>query len=482
MYKRYSQGWSKHMDFMLLDEIVLQIAYIIASLIRHHNLPYGTPLYRSMAVILSMADIIIMIGFNTLHDVLKRGYYIQLTAVVKQAVLLFLFTTAYAFATQTGDAYSRILLTITALLYIPLCYGARLLWKMFVIRKGGIWRQEKVSMILVTDEDRAEKLIPQINDQKIEYRQIVGLVLRQVSKQTVIKGVPIIGTLETAADYICRNHIDSVYIDLLSSNPDVQRLMDQCSEMAVPIHYHIPGMGREGTKQFVERIGDTTVLTKTINYATPLQRIEKRALDILGGIVGSVIALIIMAIVGPMIKMKSPGPIIYRQTRIGQNGKKFQIMKIRSMYMDADKRKQELMEQNRVKDGMMFKLDWDPRIIGNEILPDGTKKTGIGEFIRKTSLDEFPQFFNVLKGEMSLVGTRPPTEDEWNKYEYHHRARLACKPGITGMWQISGRSNITDFEEVVKLDTYYINHWSMGLDLKILFKTIGAIFTRKGAM
>ena len=100
--------------------------------------------------------------------------------------------------------------------------------------------------------------------------------------------------------------------------------------------------------------------------------------------------------------------------------------------MNADEKKKELMEQNRVKDGMMFKMDFDPRIIGNEILPDGTKKTGIGEFIRRTSLDEFPQFFNVLLGQMSLVGTRPPTVDEWEKYKFHHRARLACKPGVTG--------------------------------------------------
>ena len=144
--------------------------------------------------------------------------------------------------------------------------------------------------------------------------------------------------------------------------------------------------------------------------------------------------------------------------------------------------KAELMGQNRIKDGMMFKLDWDPRIIGNEILPDGTHKTGIGEFIRKTSLDEMPQFFNVLKGDMSLVGTRPPTPDEWEKYELHHRARMATKPGITGMWQANGRSEITDFEEVVHLDTEYITNWSFGLDIKLLFKTIFSVLKGKGAM
>ena len=150
--------------------------------------------------------------------------------------------------------------------------------------------------------------------------------------------------------------------------------------------------------------------------------------------------------------------------------------------MDAEERKKELLSQNKISDGMMFKMDFDPRIIGNKIMPDGTKKTGIGEFIRKTSLDEFPQFFMVLAGTMSTVGTRPPTIDEYQKYDYHHRARMAIKPGITGLWQVSGRSNITDFEEVVRLDTEYITNWSVGLDLKILLRTILIIFTGKGAM
>ena len=133
-------------------------------------------------------------------------------------------------------------------------------------------------------------------------------------------------------------------------------------------------------------------------------------------------------------------------------------------------------------DGMMFKMDFDPRIIGNKLLPNGKKKTGIGQFIRKTSLDEFPQFFNILVGDMSLVGTRPPTLDEWEKYEPHHRARMSFRPGLTGLWQVSGRSNITDFDEVVKLDQEYINNWSVGLDIKILLKTIVVVFIKDGSM
>ena len=150
--------------------------------------------------------------------------------------------------------------------------------------------------------------------------------------------------------------------------------------------------------------------------------------------------------------------------------------------MDAEERKAELMKDNKLGDGKMFKLDFDPRVIGNKTLPDGTHKRGIGDFIRRTSLDEFPQFFNVLRGDMSIVGTRPPLISETNLYELHHRARLAIKPGITGMWQVSGRSDITDFEEVVRLDKEYITNWNMGLDIKILLKTILVVLKKDGSM
>ena len=143
-------------------------------------------------------------------------------------------------------------------------------------------------------------------------------------------------------------------------------------------------------------------MTKTMNYASARQLFLKRAIDIAGGLVGCLLMVLIMIEVGPIIYLSSPGPIFFAQERIGRNGRKFKMYKFRSMYMDAEERKKELMSQNKIGDGMMFKMDFDPRIIGNRILPDGTKKIGIGQFIRRTSLDEFPQFINVLKGDMSL--------------------------------------------------------------------------------
>ena len=205
-------------------------------------------------------------------------------------------------------------------------------------------------------------------------------------------------------------------------------------------------------------------------------------MDIFGGLAGCIFTGIITLFVGPAIYIASPGPIFFSQERVGKNGKKFKMYKFRSMYMDAEARKAELMKENKLGDGKMFKMDFDPRVIGNKVLPDGSHKTGVGDFIRRTSLDEFPQFFNVLKGDMSIVGTRPPLISETNLYEPHHKARLAIKPGITGMWQVSGRSDITDFEEVVRLDKEYIENWDIGLDVKILFKTVMVVVKKDGSM
>lgn len=161
--------------------------------------------------------------------------------------------------------------------------------------------------------------------------------------------------------------------------------------------------------QQVEKIGSYTVISTSMNYADSSKLFVKRLMDIAGGLVGCFITLLITIIVGPIIYINSPGPIFFTQERIGRNGRKFKMYKFRSMYMDAEERKKELMDQNKISDGLMFKMDFDPRIIGNKVLPDGTRKTGIGQFIRKTSLDEFPQFINILKG---VGGIIEPTEEK----------------------------------------------------------------------
>ena len=240
--------------------------------------------------------------------------------------------------------------------------------------------------------------------------------------------------------------------------------------MGITVHRKLAKNIINSRNQSIETLAGYTVLsTSGVNMITTKQLFFKRIIDICGGFVGCILTGIVFLFVAPCIYVKSPGPIFFAQVRVGKNGKLFKIYKFRSMYMDAEERKKELMAQNEMQ-GFMFKMENDPRII-----------KGIGSFIRKTSIDELPQFWNVLKGDMSLVGTRPPTLDEWEQYELHHRKRLAIKPGITGMWQVSGRNNITDFEEVVELDTKYILNWSFKLDILILLKTVLIVLKGRGA-
>lgn len=192
----------------------------------------------------------------------------------------------------------------------------------------------------------------------------------------------------------------------------------------------------------------------------------KRLIDILGALVGLSLVGLLYLPIAIAIQFDNPGPILYSQIRCGLHGHTFRIWKFRSMVVNADRLKH--LVSNQAK-GNIFKNRNDPRI------------TRVGKILRKTSLDEFPQFWNVLKGDMSLVGTRPPTVDEVMKYERHHFQRLLVKPGITGEWQVNGRSKVEDFEEIIKLDLAYQRKWSVYYDLTLIAKTVLAVFKKDGA-
>ncbi|MEG3435514.1 sugar transferase [Pannus brasiliensis CCIBt3594] len=193
---------------------------------------------------------------------------------------------------------------------------------------------------------------------------------------------------------------------------------------------------------------------------------SKRLVDIAGAIVGLLVTALLALPIAIAQALDSPGPIFYRQLRCGLNGETFFLWKFRSMVVDAEQ-KQHLVKNQAI--GHIFKNDRDPRV------------TRVGRFLRRSSLDEFPQFWNVLKGEMSLVGTRPPTPDEVRKYNTYHFLRLRVKPGLTGEWQVKGRSRVSDFEEIVRMDLDYQHKWSLGYDLYLIWRTIGVVLSGRGA-
>lgn len=264
--------------------------------------------------------------------------------------------------------------------------------------------------------------------------------------------------------------LDEVYFALpIRYFDEIQRYVVKCEEVGITARLLLDFDSVRYSRIHVASLGTLPMVTLHSVSLNNFQLFIKRLVDIIGATFGLLISSFLWIGAAIAIKIDSPGPIFYTQDRVGRNGRVFKLYKFRSMYIDADERKKELANQNEMSNDLMFKLRNDPRI------------TKVGSFIRKTSIDELPQFFNVLLGDMSLVGTRPPTTEEVKQYEIDHRRRISIKPGITGMWQVSGRSTITDFDEVVNLDTNYIDKWCLALDFKIILKTFLVVLTGKGA-
>ena len=476
MYKVTSKGWLKHFDFMIIDCICIQTAFILAYWFRNGiSSPYRDEQYAKIAVLLVIFNLLVTFFFECHSNILKRGYLQELKAVVRQTFYMLMFLLTYLFVIKEGEAVSRIIILSMSGFYMILTYIARVFWKK-MLKARWQYGENGRSMILVTTKERAEALLQNLKQNYYSGIKVTGVALTDGIQMAEIGGVPVVSDITGLPEYIRKKWVDELFISLPKEVEFPEKVFCNCADMGITLHLELNVMQKlAGRKQIVEKIGGYTVLSNCINTATSRQLFCKRMLDILGGLAGCLATLILTAFLGPVIYMKSPGPIFFSQVRVGRNGRQFKMYKFRSMYPDAEKRKADLMKQNDVKDGMMFKMENDPRIIGGE------HGKGIGNFIRNTSLDEFPQFWNVLKGDMSLVGTRPPTLDEWEKYDLHHRMRMATKPGLTGMWQVSGRSDITDFEEVVRLDTEYIQNWTLGMDLKILLKTVKVVLTGSGA-
>ena len=497
MNKKHTDGWKKHWDFILLDLCALQLSYILAYWLVHgiHN-PYAVQIFRYLAAVFLISQLAVIVFSGNYSGILRRHRYQELAAVGQFAAVMLGLVTIFLFAAKVSSAVSRLQTGLTVAVYFAADWALRVVLKRYVRNKIIRERGQK-SLVVVTSARLAEDVLKKLFrhnsycdfhvtrvvllDAELPAEFPTELEAGDAEIGEPVYSAPVTRLTEEAIRELGHDWVDEVFVFQPNDMLFPMHLLDDLMTMGITVNFSAEAIDSWPNTD-LRKLGDFKVLTVGHRFASAGALAVKRLADILGGVIGCILTGIIFLFVAPAIYRADPGPVFFTQERIGQNGKRFKLYKIRSMYMDADERKKEFLAQNRVSDGMMFKLDFDPRIIGNEVLPDGTKKTGIGEFIRKYSLDEFPQFWNVLKGDMSIVGTRPPTVDEWEKYKYHHRARLAFRPGVTGMWQVSGRSNITDFEEVVRLDTEYIEHWSIGLDCRIILKTVKDMFSGKGAM
>lgn len=475
----------KHGDFIVIDLLCLQLCFIVSYWLHMpFENPYSIDSFQYQAVILTTSQLLVIVFTNNYNGILRRGKLEEAWAVFKYIATIMILALIYLFAVKQSTTASRLQLGFTSVTYTVADYILRQLNKLRVFNSSK-YRQNRRSVVLITTCDTAENALRALmSDPKHSSYFISGVIVTDSEhpKDEKLGDVPLYSLNSDTLSKLSHGWVDEVFL-LQSDNMSFpSELMDNLFRMGITVNYSITPI-TDGRWPIAEmrRLGPYRVLSSSVSIAPAGEQAVKRLADIIGGLIGCIITLIVFIFLAPIIYIKSPGPIFFTQKRIGQNGKIFLMYKFRSMYMDAEKRKQELMEKNKIENGMMFKMDDDPRIIGSEKKDRHGRPRGIGNFIRRHSIDELPQFYNVLKGNMSLVGTRPPTLDEWEKYDLGHRIRMSIKPGLTGLWQVSGRSRITDFEEVVRLDREYIENQSLLLDAKIILKTVAVVFRGSGA-
>lgn len=463
------KGVLKHLDFFIIGLLTLIVTFYITNLVRPLALA-NTNIYSLLFIYEVLSYIVINYFYAPYSDILKKGKFAIAYGTIVFGLLQLALVTFLLFVIKEGATISRLYLAIQYTCYTVFSFIAELL-RIKVLRQR-VKETSKLNgpkLLVVTNTNRLDDCIEDILKYNYDFYNIVGLCIFDDIDLKEYKGYKVVCNKDDLLSYVCANWIDSVYIDIKYVEVPSE-ILSGLATMGITVHLRLSKItSLIGQEQRAETLFNEPVLTSLVKHRSNKQIFRKKLIDLLGGIVGTLITLILTIFIGPLIKIKSPdGPIFYKQERIGLNGRHFYMYKFRSMIPNAEAHLKELEANNRVKDGLMFKMEDDPRII-----------KGIGNFIRKTSLDEFPQFFNVLKGDMSLVGTRPPTVNEWEKYDLKHRIRMSIKPGITGLWQVSGRNQITDFDEVVKLDKEYIENWCIALDIKIILKTIKVIFVRK---
>lgn len=465
-----NQGTEKMQNTLLfiMDIIVLVISNYVAGyiwLILWKNIPLN--LYfgqmENTLVSVTVSYMLAFLFYAKNNDFLQRGKFDESKAIFRINVVMACIIAVYELLIRNNQQFPRGVYVLVFLINVLLSFIVRMITKKCILKYAKN-SKSVCKMIAITSSERADSLLEIKKWNPV--KQISGIIIVDKDlRGEELNDIPVVADIHGMIDYIKSETVDEVYIDLNTERMEkIASLVMELEEMGIVVHLHLNSL--DNYRDFdvsLNKFGDIPVATFANRFYDYKEMALKRVVDVVGALVGICIMCIAMIFVVPAIKLESKGPVFFKQKRVGKNGRYFYVYKFRSMYSDAEERKKDLMTQNEMQ-GLMFKMKDDPRI------------TKVGKFIRKTSIDELPQFINVLMGDMSLVGTRPPTVGEFVQYQGHHKRRLSMKPGITGMWQAYGRNTVTDFEEIVKMDLDYIDHWSFGLDLKILCRTVVVVF------
>ena len=454
MYQKGAKGWLKHFDFMLLDLIVLQLSFLVAFQIRHGMVnPYADRDYLALAIITELADIVAMIFLNTYEGVLRRGHFKEFVSSFKNGFVIVALLLLYVFVLKDTSIYSRTTIMLMWVIYVYATFAVRSLWKKHLEKYAEQGKGKK--LLVMTTRHIADDVVAGLKEKNYSGFDIVGVMVIDANLiGQEIQGVPVVADYNSAVDYVRTAWVDEIYVDVRGAYGYANTLIEAFVEGGITVHMCISSIVKtHGDKQLIQKINGETVVTTMMNYATPKQMLLKRTADIIGGLVGSIFTLILTIFIGPVIYIKSPGPIFFKQERVGLNGKIFKMYKFRSMTSETDGE-------------------------GN-LLPDEVRLTSFGKKLRSTSLDELPELFNILKGDMSIIGPRPLLVHYLPLYNGFQKQRHDVRPGLTGLAQVSGRNAIS-WEEKFEKDVEYTKEYSFLLDMKILFMTVKTVFKKEG--
>jgi exopolysaccharide biosynthesis polyprenyl glycosylphosphotransferase len=456
---------------MLLDLIIMVIAFAMAYVVANNfHAPLASPQRYMWGVAVGAVVWVVLLRKAGLYESLRSLSLSEIVLRLFKVNLLGGLLVAAVIFFVDRDVYSRGLY----LFYVLFTFLMLVFAKCAVRTLIGYMRRQGYNtrnVLIVGTQDKAQRLNELLAEHSDWGLKIQGFVqVTPLPLQKEILGYEVFGHVDQLVA-ICKEKTPDEVIFCLPKNLHVEteNYVMELEEIGITTRVVLNNYKTTTTRrEFALFHNELPIITFHSKCFDAQQLFLKRVLDIIGACVGLTIFGLFLPVVAIANKFDSKGPVFFGQPRLGKNARVFKCWKLRTMGVDAEAKKKELMQQNEMS-GAMFKMDRDPRV------------TRVGNFLRKTSLDEFPQFWNVLRGEMSLVGTRPPTPDEVAQYENWHRRRICIKPGITGLWQVSGRSSIKDFDAIVRLDLQYIDNWSLWLDIKLLLKTLLVVFARRGA-
>ncbi|MFZ2385312.1 MAG: sugar transferase [Candidatus Omnitrophota bacterium] len=451
------------------DAVIAVSSFLAACLISGsaHSLCRDKLIFPAAAVFLF--SWLIALSYSGIYDSLRtRRILLVLFLIVKAAAISLIINAACFYIFHLQDL-SRMLIGISTILCAGVVFVSRLmlmLFSRFFRRRGYNFRR----ILIIGSGKRAKRFISLVEEHEEWGLKIVGVV----DKDPALKGIrvmdyTVLGTFEDIPRVIHENVVDEVVFVVPRSWLDsIEGVILFLEAHGLVIHIALDYFELKIARARQNDLHGFPLLTFESTPYKAWQLVVKRLWDIFVSFTLLLLLSPVFALIAVIIKMGSRGPVFFRQKRCGLNGRKFTLYKFRTMVLDAEQRLDKLRGMNEMN-GPVFKIKNDPRL------------TGVGHFLRKSSIDEFPQLWNVLNGQMSLVGPRPPLPEELAKYDYWQRRRLSMKPGLTCLWQVGGRNKIRDFNEWLMLDLEYIDRWSIGLDVLILLRTIPAVLSGRGA-